>query len=189
MAYGTLGWYYCWNLDDASCVRVLVKPSLSVNQAKKLLSCIPGISIANIHILSVSLFMLCVDKKPTISQLQYMDISSKPGEGLRVIETLQADWTKLARSFGLSETFIRNLQRARQEDDFESCTAVFNSWLGGEGDEAQRTWNTVISVISKTGRYNQYKSLISEITRAVEELPKWQWVWPYVLVSDWELVL
>ena len=147
-----------------------MKPSLSVNQAKKLLSCIPGISIANIHILSVSLFMLCIDQRPTIRQLQYMDISSNPQEGLRIIETLQADWTRLATSFGLSETFITN-QHAKGEDDFDSCTAVFNSWLGGEGDEGPRTWNTVISVISKTGRHNQYKSLISDITHAVEELP------------------
>ena len=144
--------------------------TISVSEpGNKLLSCTPGISFANIHILCVSLFMLCIDQRPTIRQLQYMDISSNP-QGLRIIETLQADWTRLATSFGLSETFNRN-QRAKRKGHFESCKGVFNSWLGGEGDEARRTWNTVISVISKTGRHNQYQHLISEITRAVEELP------------------
>ena len=108
--------------------------------------------------------------EPTIRQLQYMDLSSKPKEGLRIIEELQADWKKLATSFGLPEKFVRN--RPKLEEDFDSCKAVFDSWLNGEGDEeAPRTWRSVIEVIRKTGRYNQYKDLISDIEQAVQELP------------------
>ena len=107
------------------------------------------------------------DKKPTMTQLQYMEYRDEEGKEIevRIIDQVEAKWTKLVHALELPPVTVANEMAISGWTPDSACSNVLFAWLSGEGAEPH-TWATVLKALKRVGGYREF---IKQVELALAE--------------------
>ena len=90
-------------------------------------------------------------------ELRYMESQDETGEEVIVcfIETVQADWVKLADCLDLPAVTAKNEQANPGWKPEDACRNVLTKWLDGEGT-GPHTWATLLTALKRMGGYKTF---------------------------------
>ena len=109
------------------------------------------------YTLIIIINFICTDKCPEMCELRFMGYQDKTGEEVkvRIIETVLADWVKLADCLGLPAVIARNEQANPGWRPEDACRNVLAKWVDGEGRGPQ-TWASLLTALREMGGYRAF---------------------------------
>lgn len=103
-----------------------------------------------------------IGDKPKLQDLDLL--KSRNGSEMRLMESVAANWEKLAIRFGFEETRICNIRRGAFFQLEGACFNMFIRWLNGEHDLKPPTWYNLIQCLEET---SEFKSLARDVKEVI----------------------